>query len=186
MRYWKLLFIVVLGVLLLSACGRKYVAAEIHEDVDICEICNMQVKDDAYAAQLTTKEGKTYKFDDIGCLNQWKVENGAEQIGMAFVRDFNDMTWLEYDQATYVYDESIRTPMAYGIVNFKDKESADAFVKDHGVGQVLTAADLSSHDWKQNTEMMDMHMEGDSMEHMGDKSKTQMNHENMTEQSGHN
>ena len=37
----------------------EYAAVPINEDVDICAICNMQVKDDAFATQLTTKDGKT-------------------------------------------------------------------------------------------------------------------------------
>lgn len=183
----KTVMVLLFGVLLLTACGKKYEALPINEDVDICAICKMQVKDDAYATQLTTKYGKNYKFDDIGCMNQWKEENGTDNIGMDFVRDYNDKEWIEYSKATYVYDASLRTPMAYGILNFKDKQSAEAFVTEQGVGTIMTAEDLASHDWKQNTEMMEMMGDhGHSEEGMGEGMHEGTHEENeSTEDSGH-
>jgi len=165
MKHWTFTLIMLWSIFLLSGCGAKYAAVPINEDVDVCVICNMQVKDDAFATQLTTKDGQTYKFDDIGCMNEWKKQNGTDQIGMDFVRDYNDKEWIEYGKATYVYDASLRTPMAYGIVSFKDKPSAEAFVQEQGVGQIMTAEDLASHDWKQNTEGMDMHGAGQGHTH---------------------
>ncbi|XID94737.1 nitrous oxide reductase accessory protein NosL [Paenibacillaceae bacterium WGS1546] len=145
------------AIALLAACGgQKYEAVPINEDVDKCEICNMQVKDDAFATQLTTKEGKTYKFDDLGCMNEWKRKNAATEIGMDYVRDYNDMEWIEFAKATYVYDASIRTPMAYGIVSFKDKADAEAFIAEHGAGKLMSAEDLASHGWERNANGMGM------------------------------
>ncbi|MGQ8872379.1 nitrous oxide reductase accessory protein NosL [Paenibacillus sp. TSA_86.1] len=155
-KRWIIMIMLLLGTVMLTACGQKYAAVPINEDVDICVICNMQVKDDAFATQLTTKDGKNLKFDDLGCMNQWKKENGTDNIGMDYVRDYNDKEWIEFNKATYVYDASLRTPMAYGIVNFKDKASAEAFVAEQGVGKIMTAKDLASHDWTQNMDKMNM------------------------------
>jgi Predicted lipoprotein involved in nitrous oxide reduction len=150
----------VMAVALLAGCGgKKYEAVPINEDVDVCAICKMQVKDDAYATQLTTKDGKTYKFDDIGCMNEWKSKNGTDNIGMDYVRDYNDKEWIEFSSATYVYDASLRTPMAYGIVSFKDKKSAEAFIAEQGVGQLMSAKELAGHSWAQNKQGMEMDME---------------------------
>lgn len=144
-------------VMLTSACGeKKYTAQPINEEIDICAVCNMQVVDGVYATQLTMADGKNYKFDDIGCMEQWEQEHANEKLGMDFVRDYNDKTWIERGEATYVYDESIRTPMAYGIISFKDKKSAEAYVAKEGVGKIMTAKELEAHDWKQNMDMMNM------------------------------
>jgi copper chaperone NosL len=168
MKKWNVGLILVLSLLVLSACGvKKYKPLAINEAVDICVICNMQVKDDAYATQLTTKDGKNYKFDDIGCMNEWKEKNGTKDIGMDYVRDYNDKEWIEFTKASYVYDESLRTPMAYGVISFKDSTAAEDFVKEQGVGTVLTAGDLASHEWKQNTDNMNMDMHGEEG-HMDD------------------
>jgi len=168
MKNWTIALIMVMTLVLLAGCGgKKYEAVPINEDVDVCAICKMQVKDDAYATQLTTKDGKSYKFDDIGCMNEWKKTNGTDNIGMDFVRDYNDKEWIEFAKATYVYDASLRTPMAYGIVSFKDKKSAEAFIAEHGVGQLMGADELASHTWEQGQGMMDMHdhMHGDGEMH---------------------
>ncbi|WP_145147615.1 nitrous oxide reductase accessory protein NosL [Paenibacillus xylanexedens] len=187
-RRWTLVMVLMFGMVLLTACGTKYAALPINEDVDICAICKMQVKDDAYATQLTTKDGQNYKFDDIGCMNQWKTENGTDNIGMDYVRDYNDKEWIEYSKATYVYDASLRTPMAYGILNFKDKPSAEAFIAEQGVGTIMTAEDLASHDWKQNTENMDMMGEhGHDAHGHGEEGANEGTHQEgeMEEESGH-
>ncbi|MNJ56249.1 NosL [compost metagenome] len=89
----------------------------------------------------------------------WKNENGTDDIGKDYVRDYNDKGWIEVSKATYVYDASIRTPMAYGIVSFKDKASAEAFVTEQGVGQVLSADELANHSWQQNQDMTHEHHE---------------------------
>lgn len=151
-----------------TGCGKQaYQPQAINEDVDVCVICNMQVKDDAYATQIVTKEGKSLKFDDLGCMNEWKTQNGTEDIGMEYVRDYNDKEWIEYKKATYVYDASIRTPMAYGLVSFKDKQSAEQFIEEQGVGQLLSSEQLANHTWEQSMDMMDMdmHMHGDGETH---------------------
>lgn len=167
--------ILLLGTVMLTACGQKYAAVPINEDVDICAVCNMQVKDDAFATQLITKDGKTLKFDDLGCMNQWKKENGTDNIGMDYVRDYNDKEWIEFSKATYVYDSSLRTPMAYGIVNFKDKASAEAFVTEQGVGKLMTADELASHEWTQN--MDNMNMEGHGHGHDQDEADQGSDHD---------
>jgi copper chaperone NosL len=174
-KRWILAMILLLGTVMLTACGQKYAAVPINEDVDICTVCNMQVKDDAFATQLITKDGKTLKFDDLGCMNQWKKENGTDNIGMDYVRDYNDKEWIEFNKATYVYDSSLRTPMAYGIVNFKDKASAEAFVTEQGVGKMMNADELASHEWTQN--MDNMNMEGHGHGHDQDEADQGSDHD---------
>jgi copper chaperone NosL len=161
MKKWTLAILFTLTVGILAGCGdKKYEAVPINEEVDVCVICKMQVKDDAFATQLTTTDGKTYKFDDIGCMNEWKMQNGTDTIGMDFVRDYNDKEWIEFSKAAYVYDASLRTPMAYGIVSFKDKTSAEAFITEQGVGKLMSSNDLASHSWEQSTDMMHEHSDG--------------------------
>lgn len=142
-----------LGVFALTAvaCGAKEAEpAAINEDVDKCELCNMQVSDDGFATQLLTKEGKVYKFDDIGCMNAWKLENKDAEIVIEFVRDHETNEWISLDNAFFAYDPDFKTPMAYGLVSFKDEASARAFIEKEGKGKLLSAADLASHTWERN------------------------------------
>jgi copper chaperone NosL len=156
---YTLLITMLLLALAIAGCGKKnYEPHAINENVDVCTICNMQVKDDAYATQIVTKQGKSLKFDDIGCMNEWKTKNGSDEIGKEYVRDYNDKAWIGFDEAAYVYDESLRTPMAYGVISFKDTASAEKFVQEQGVGKVLSAKELANHTWQQSKGMMEMPM----------------------------
>ncbi|WP_152392689.1 nitrous oxide reductase accessory protein NosL [Paenibacillus guangzhouensis] len=156
--------IVVVGIwLLLAACGgEKYTAQAINEETDVCAICKMAVKDDQFATQIVTTDGQSLKFDDIGCLNTWKKENGTDTIGAAFVRDYNSKQWLRYEKAYYAYDPSYKTPMAYGIVSFEQEADAKAFIDKEGKGKLMNAEELANHTWEVNRDMMKM---GDMGEH---------------------
>lgn len=153
----QLTLIMVAMLLVLSACGgEKYEPQAINENTDVCVICKMAVKDDQYATQIITKDGQSLKFDDIGCLNTWKQENGTDTIGAEFVRDFNSKQWLRYEKAYYAYDPSYKTPMAYGIVSFEQEADATAYIEEQGKGKLMTAEDLANHSWEVNRDMMDM------------------------------
>ncbi|WP_201318492.1 MULTISPECIES: nitrous oxide reductase accessory protein NosL [unclassified Paenibacillus] len=153
---WSVLAVLFV-IAMLSGCGQaKYQAIPIDEETDKCEICNMQVKDDAFAVQLTTKEGKTFKFDDLGCMNEWKRKNGTANIGAQFVRDYNNKEWIPYEDASYVYDPSFKSPMAYGIYAFKDKAEAQKFIDGQKKGKLMSAAGLGTHSWERGKGSMDM------------------------------
>lgn len=138
---------------MMVACGKeKYEPQPINPDVDICVVCKMAIKDDQYATQIITKDGQSLKFDDLGDLNKWKTENGTDNIGATFVRDFYSLEWIKYEEAVYVYDESVQTPMAYGIVSFEKEEDAKKFIAEHQVGTLMTVEELSHHSWKSNRE----------------------------------
>lgn len=161
---WSSMILILVLAFILAACGeQKYEAQAINEETDICVICKMAIKDDQYATQIVTKDGQSLKFDDIGCLNTWKTENGTDTIGAAFVRDFHTKQWLPYDKAYYAYDPSYQTPMAYGIVSFENEEEARSFIAENGTGTLMSAADLANHTWAVNMDMMNM----DGHEHGG-------------------
>lgn len=153
----QLTLTIVAMLLVLSACGGdKYEPLGINENTDVCVICKMAVKDDQYATQIITKDGQSLKFDDIGCLNTWKKENGTDTIGAAFVRDYNSKQWLRYEKAYYAYDPSYQTPMAYGILSFEKEADATAYINEQGTGKLMTAEELANHSWEVNRDMMDM------------------------------
>ncbi|WP_442600595.1 nitrous oxide reductase accessory protein NosL [Paenibacillus sp. KN14-4R] len=179
----KYLFIVIsmmVTFLLLTGCGKeKYTAVPVNEATDKCAICNMQVKDEGFAVQLTSKEGKNYKFDDIGCMNEWIGKNGIDKVEAQFVRDYNTKDWIDYQKAQYVYDASFKTPMAYGIYSFKDKQSAQKFMDEQKKGKLMTAAELKNHTWERaKGKMMDMNGHHDNNAHTESGDKMKMGNDN--------
>lgn len=166
MKKLTLSLAIVMIILVLSACGaKKYEPQAINEATDKCAVCNMQVKDDQFATQAVLKDGKSLKFDDIGCYNEWKSKNGTEQVGATFVRDYHSKEWIELEKAYYVYDKSFKSPMAYGIYSFKDKATAEKFIAENGKGKLMTGSELGSHTWERNSDKMkhmkDSHKPGD-------------------------
>jgi len=155
----KLVGVVMLTVMLLVAgCGKDdYPPVPINEEIDRCETCNMAIKDDAYATQIITKEGRSLKFDDLGCLVEWRVEHGTDTIAATYVRDHSSLEWIKYDKAYYVYDASIQTPMAYGVISFESEKAANDYISEHGVGALMDAEALAAHSWEVNQEMMGSH-----------------------------
>lgn len=142
-------------VFLIAACGKDEVQpVEINEATDTCAICNMAVMNNEFATQILLENGKSMVFDDIGCMYEWIHENGNEQIKAQFVRDYNDKEWVLVDDATYVYNQSVKTPMAYNIISFKDKASADEFSTENDGSTLMTANELDEHGWEQNKDMM--------------------------------
>ncbi|MGO0063149.1 nitrous oxide reductase accessory protein NosL [Brevibacillus fluminis] len=135
----------------LAGCGTESVQpVPIDEGVDICEVCNMSVPNSAFATELIVESGRVYKFDDIGCMQEWIKEHNDEKIKAEFVRDHQSAEWLDRGQAVYAFDPSFRTPMGYGVLSFKDKAGAEALIKQEQKGTLLTAEELKSHQWERH------------------------------------
>jgi copper chaperone NosL len=131
-----------------AGCGKtEYKPVAINPAVDKCEICQMLIKDDQYATQIILKDQKPLKFDDLGDMYVWFKKNGKDNVGAAFVRDYNTKEWVELEKATYVYDKTNKTPMGFGVVSFVKAADADTFIKDMGAGTKMTSKDLDGHDW---------------------------------------
>lgn len=152
----KLLFISTLlaSLFFLSACGNKEVEPRaIDAQNDKCAQCNMAVADDEFATQLVLENGKVYTFDDIGCMFQWVADNEKEEIAAQFVRDYQTKEWLKVEDATYVYEQSIKTPMAYNVISFSDDQVAEKFASELDA-IVMNGTEIKDHNWKMNKEMM--------------------------------
>ncbi|MEW9052592.1 MAG: nitrous oxide reductase accessory protein NosL [Neobacillus sp.] len=145
-------------IFILAACGNAEVQpVDINEATDTCEVCNMAVVNNQYATQIILENGKSMVFDDVGCMYEWILSNENEEMKAQFVRDYHDKEWLLVDDATYVYNQSIKTPMAYNVISFKDKAAAEAFAVENAGSTLMTAAELAEHSWERNQDMMKGH-----------------------------
>ncbi|EOO27004.1 lipoprotein [Bacillus cereus VD133] len=156
MKVKYILFVVCLCfVFAVVGCGKKEIeAVAIDEKNDKCDVCNMAVMNNQFVTEVILENGKALKFDDIGCMYKWMDEHKNEKTKEKFVRDYNTKDWVALDKATYVYDKTIKTPMAYNVISFKDKKDAESFVDKH-TGKVLSHKELGEHKWEVNKEMME-------------------------------
>jgi copper chaperone NosL len=128
------IFSALLLVLVLAACSSSIDPnrpPEIVYGEDVCARCGMIINDERFAASLVVeKSPKTYEhvlFDDIGNMLAYAQEEGEHAHFVTyFVHDYHSREWLNAREAYYVLSDKIQTPMAFGIVAFKERAEADA------------------------------------------------------------
>lgn len=113
----------------LSGCGEeksKTAAVKMHWDRDMCVRCVMVISDRKNAAQVRNpKNGKTYLYDDIGCVILWfKEEKIAwKDEAVIWVTDVKTGEWI--NARTAFYDTENITPMGYGFSAHKTKDTIE-------------------------------------------------------------
>jgi copper chaperone NosL len=118
--------IVVLGLILLVACGRGPDLDEppdIRYGADVCDRCAMIINEARYAAAYVIPDGETRLFDDIGGMVAYNDEV-AEDVAVFWVHDYDTEEWLKADEAYFAKSEELLTPMGFGIVAFASQERA--------------------------------------------------------------
>lgn len=79
----------------------------------------MTIVDQRFAAELVTRTGKVYAFDDAGCLANFTVGGTVqpEQVHSAWVTDFRHPgTLIPAQDAAFLLTDSVRTPMSSNLV----------------------------------------------------------------------
>jgi len=94
---------------------------------DNCDFCQMGISDTRFAAQIITKKGKVYKFDDLHCivgfLKKGRV-NEKDVAQKAVINFENPNEFLDASSAVFVICEELRSPMGSNAAGFKTKEKA--------------------------------------------------------------
>ena len=135
------------AVVLLAACGEQtYEPRDINPETDVCYMCNMSITHVDYAAQVVLKNGDHVVFDDLGCLMEYVLENGEDDIGASYVRGTDSATWVNLEDATYVYAKDNWTPMNYGVLAFSTAEEANSYMQQQP-GKLLAYEDLKTFEW---------------------------------------
>lgn len=111
---------------ILSACNVEPEA--LHYGEDACHTCRMTLVDRKFGAELVTRKGKIYKFDDLNCMlafyNSGEVDTG--DYAYKLVVDLSQPgKFIDAADAFYVKAPSIKTPMASHVAAFADKESME-------------------------------------------------------------
>ncbi|MEA3433575.1 MAG: hypothetical protein U9R13_03260 [Campylobacterota bacterium] len=77
-----------------------------------CSECSMDVEELDYAAQLITKDGDTYFYDDIGCVVLW-LENHSPDTQIILTKTLDTHQWIDAKKAWY--SRIAPSPMGYGL-----------------------------------------------------------------------
>ena len=93
---------------------------------DLCHTCKMTLIDNKYGAELVTKKGKIYKFDDMNCMLNFYHSGYEEPTDFQFLQviDFSRPGILiDGMHALYLKSDDLRTPMASGIAAFESEQT---------------------------------------------------------------
>ncbi len=89
---------------------------------DNCSFCLMGVADNRFGAEIITKKGKIYKFDDTHCLLEFIKANTVpkgEQKSILFVDFEAPHGFVDADNVFLLKSEDLRSPMGSNIAAFK-------------------------------------------------------------------
>ncbi len=95
---------------------------------DLCHTCKMGIIDPKFGAELITKKGKVYKFDDVSCLNLYLRSNATvtADIRQLLVINFEkENDFLPIDQAVFILGPAVKSPMGSHAAAFVNREKAE-------------------------------------------------------------
>jgi copper chaperone NosL len=122
----RFLFIAAI-VLALTSCTVE--PEQIRYGEDACHHCKMTLMDKKFGAELVTRKGKIYKFDDVNCMLSFYNlgEVATDDFSHKLVVDFSKPTTLiEADRAFYLKSPKIQSPMISQIAAFGNEQDMKA------------------------------------------------------------
>ncbi len=119
-------------MLALNSCSTD--AEPIKFGTDNCHFCKMTISDIHYGAEVVTKKGKVYKFDDTHCIVAFIKSNTVEQsqIGKSYLVDFAGNGQLIDATTAYLFkSEELRSPMGGNVSAFSSQDGLTSISKQY-------------------------------------------------------
>ncbi len=110
-----------------SACSTE--AQPLQFGKDNCDFCKMTLMDQRFGAEIMTKKGKAYKFDDLKCLLQWRQFNDLQEADIAgfyTVDHAHAGSLLPVEDALFLSNDQLNSPMRSNIASFSQQSDLEA------------------------------------------------------------
>ncbi len=94
--------------------------------VDNCHFCKMTISDVRFGAEVVTKKGKVYKFDDSKCIINYLNTKGVESkdIKNMYLTNYSGThQFIDVNNALLLKAEELRSPMGGNVAAFDNKDS---------------------------------------------------------------
>lgn len=118
--------IILLTLLMVFSCREAEIKPIDIAAEDVCSHCKMAISEKQFASELITPEGEALKFDDIGCLLDYRKEKNDTKVAAYFFVDYETKHWVKGKEAHFVKSSEITSPMNGGVIAFHDKAKAEA------------------------------------------------------------
>ena len=115
-----------------------------HYHSDACDHCRMTIADPKFAAQLVTRTGKIYRFDDPACLASFVASKRVEErdVHGIWLNDYaHPESRVASTDAVFVVSDRVRAPMNGGAAAFASRDAAAALQSSIG-GRLEQWADI--------------------------------------------
>lgn len=92
--------------------------------VDACSYCKMTISDNRFGAELLTKKGKVYMFDDTHCVIAFEKEQivPSSEIKEVYLVNFQEPhDFIPAGKAFILYSPDLRSPMGGNAAAFADE-----------------------------------------------------------------
>lgn len=105
---------------------------------DNCDYCKMSISDLKFSTSLLTQKGRTYKFDDLSCMINYKNTMENSNTAKFFVTEFNSgNALLKAESAFFVHNENLKSPMGGNFAALSTKDKANVLAMNPG-SEILT------------------------------------------------
>lgn len=112
--------------LFLTACNHK--PEKIAFGKDNCAECKMTIMDPRFGAEIVTKKGKIFKFDDVHCVATFMKRRGVEMgdIHQTLFVDYNNSNeFVAVKTVEFVVSSNLKSPMGGNAAAFKNEAEAN-------------------------------------------------------------
>jgi copper chaperone NosL len=102
---------------------------------DTCEDCKMTIIEPRFGAEIITKKGRVFKFDDVHCLANYLQKNKINKadIGQTLFIDYDkENNFIESSAAFFVTSPQLKSPMNSNSAAFATKDAADKKAVENG------------------------------------------------------
>ncbi|MBL7942430.1 MAG: nitrous oxide reductase accessory protein NosL [Flavobacteriales bacterium] len=125
--------LLVVGLFWLNACNSGPKPIEVGKDA--CGQCKMTITDARFGAEIITRKGKVYKFDDLvcvlDCIKYGEVKK--EDVASVWCADYLKPEHLiKADEAVYLSGENLRSPMGGNMAAFSTAQARDSVLMELG------------------------------------------------------
>ena len=116
----------ILGLLILSLSSCSTDPEPIRIGRDNCDFCRMTISDHRFGAEIITKKGKIYKFDDAHCVKAFinsKKVGQDETAGIYFTDFVQPHELINVEKVYFLHSPELNSPMNGDLAAFSNEDS---------------------------------------------------------------
>ena len=126
-QYKKMASVAIASIVSIFMAGCNPKAEKIAFGKDNCAECKMTIMDPKFGAEIVTKKGKVYKFDDAHCVAVFLERRGVELTDIhqtLFVDYNNNNEFVKVKSVEFVVSSQFKSPMGGNAAAFKSATEA--------------------------------------------------------------